>query len=57
MVPSVSKFLIIGLRVLIGIEKPIFSAPLDTATLIPITSPCKFKSGPPEFPGFNAASV
>lgn len=27
------------------------------AVFIPITFPYEFTSGPPEFPGFNAASV
>ena len=31
--------------------------PLLTNVLIPITSPLEFMSGPPEFPGFIAASV
>ena len=29
----------------------------STAVLMPITSPCALKSGPPELPGFTAASV
>jgi len=40
-----------------GIENPMFSALLDTATFIPITSPHLLIRGPPELPGFIAASV
>ena len=36
---------------------PRFCAPKTIAALIPIASPFKFTSGPPEFPGFIAASV
>ena len=41
----------------IGIAKPIFSAVLDVAVLIPITSPAAFTNGPPELPELIAASV
>ena len=41
-----------------GIAKPKPApGPLLTNVFIPITSPLEFMSGPPEFPGFIAASV
>jgi len=41
-----------------GIAKPKPApGPLLTNVFIPITSPLAFISGPPEFPGFIAASV
>ena len=41
-----------------GIAKPKPApGPLLTNVLIPITSPFELMSGPPEFPGFIAASV
>ena len=43
---------------LIGIAKPKPApGPLLTKVFIPITSPFELISGPPEFPGFIAASV
>ena len=43
---------------LIGIAKPKPApGPLLTNVFIPITSPLEFMSGPPELPGFIAASV
>ena len=47
----------IGLAMLIGIEKPIPWAFEATAVLIPITSPRASTSGPPLLPGLIAASV
>ena len=40
-----------------GIAKPRFWAPETMAALMPMASPSRFTSGPPEFPGLMAASV
>ena len=40
-----------------GIAKPMPEPPATIAVLMPITSPCRFTSGPPELPGLIAASV
>ena len=40
-----------------GIAKQIPCAPWITAVFTPITSPRELTNGPPEFPGFSAASV
>jgi hypothetical protein len=41
----------------IATAKLIDCAPRITAVLTPTTSPREFSSGPPELPGFSAASV
>ncbi len=45
------------MRVLTGTAKPMFSEPKLIAVLMPITSPCRLTSGPPELPKLIAASV
>ena len=42
---------------LTGIAKPMFCAPKMIAVLIPMTSPLRFTSGPPELPWLMATSV
>ena len=42
---------------LMGTANPIVFACGLIAVLIPITSPARFSSGPPELPGLMAASV
>ena len=42
---------------LAGTAKPMFCASAMTAVLMPITSPHRFRSGPPELPGLMDASV
>ena len=42
---------------LIGTAKPMVFARGLIAVLMPITSPARFRSGPPELPGLIAASV
>jgi hypothetical protein len=46
-----------SLAMLIGTAKPIVLARGLIAVLMPITSPARFSSGPPELPGLMAASV
>ncbi len=46
-----------GIAASIAIAKPMFSAEFDPAAFTPTTSPSSVTSGPPEFPGFSAASV
>ena len=58
--PSVTRSFSTAFAVLIGIANPIPAlCPTFEAiiVLMPITSPCQFSSGPPEFPGLIAASV
>ena len=43
--------------VLVGTAKLMPCTPTIAAVLIPTTSPALVTSGPPEFPGFSAASV
>ena len=43
--------------VLVGTAKLMPCTPAIAAVLIPTTSPALVTSGPPEFPGFKAASV
>ena len=43
--------------VLMAIAKQMPWAGAMTAVLMPTTSPAEFRSGPPELPGFKAASV
>ena len=58
--PSVTRSLSTAFAVLIGMAKPMpaLCPTLEAImVLMPITSPCKFSSGPPELPGLMAASV
>ena len=47
----------IGLARLIGMAKPMPSAELAIAVLMPMTAPLASSSGPPLLPGLMAASV
>ncbi len=55
--PSRSNRLATNFAVLIPIAKQIPCAGRIVAVFTPITAPDEFTNGPPEFPGFNAASV
>ena len=58
--PLVIKSGTIALARSIGIAKPTpteVPVGLEIAAFTPIASPLRFKSGPPEFPGFMEASV
>jgi len=55
--PSRNKRLATNFAVLIPIAKQIPCAGRIVAVLTPITWPRESTSGPPEFPGFKAASV
>ena len=55
--PVLTKLLITGFIMFIGIENPIPSTSAIFIVLIPITSPFLFINGPPLFPGLMLASV
>ena len=58
--PSVTRSLTTALAVLMGMAKPMpaLCPTLEAImVLMPITSPCQLRSGPPELPGLMAASV
>src|SRR6266699_2480589 len=55
--PSLMSHAATSSAVLLAIAKQIPCAGKMTAVFTPMTSPCEFTSGPPELPGFSAASV
>ena len=55
--PRSMSWLVMRLTMFAGMAKPMPCPVATIAVLIPITSPLRFTSGPPELPGLIDASV